>query len=140
MTQATAFAALKVCQENKAAIDAALKSANGKAKTHTYTEFDDIESIANRYEKIVAELVGAKSRAVGAKVSDQSGAELPNAYKYRREVTVVTLERRSTGWFLINAACVTGYKDAGKSHLYLTPAQDEAAHAQLRKLYTVSVA
>ncbi len=129
--------ALKITEANKTAIEAALKAVNGKAIAHTFTTATEIEWIADHYEQKVIDLVGAKNRATGAKVTYQSGKELPNAYDHTRQVTIVTLERSSTGWFLTSVTKTTGYKSAGKGHLYLTAQQDASAHEQLRKAYSV---
>lgn len=128
---------IKVTKENTSAIESALKAANGRAKGHTYTVYSEVEGIANAYEKKVIALVGAKARAIGAKVSFQSGDELPNAYKYKRLVTVGAIERRASGWFLISLGCVEGYNEAGREKLVLTKSQDGVAIEQLRKQYSV---
>ena len=129
--------ALNITEKNKSAIEATLKDCNGKATAHSYTEFGEIEYCALQAEEKVVALVGAKDRAVGAVFYSQSGGSVANAYKYSREGTEVRLERRSTGWFLTEVTRKAIYKDGGKDLLFLTPDQDEAAIAKIRKSYTI---
>lgn len=130
--------AIKITEANKTVIEAALKAANGAATAHTTTTFKEVEFVATMMEQQVYRLVGTKDMMVGAKVTHQSGDSLPNAYKYDRQVTVITMERRATGWFLTSATSATAYKEAGRETIYLTEQQDEAAIAQLRKAYKVT--
>lgn len=41
---------IKVCKENAKAIEGALKVVNGTATAHTYTSYDEIQSLAETAE------------------------------------------------------------------------------------------
>ena len=128
---------IKVCQQNLSALNAALLAVNGKATAHTLTDAEDLLRIASNTEGCLVRLVGAKKRAPGATMTYISGDAMPAAYKYSRAATHLELERRSSDWFLINASATAIYNDGGKAQLTLTPAQDAAAIATLRKEYIV---
>ncbi len=128
---------IKITAANATAIRAALASVNGRADSHTYTAFADIERVTVIAERQLEALIGGKSNWTGAIVWDRSGDGLPNAYKYSRVCTSIKLVRKSTGWFLESIAAVTAYKDAGKTTVYLTADQDALAVAKVRKQYTV---
>lgn len=137
-TSTTAFKAIKVTEENAAAINAALKTANGKATGHTYTEFSSIAHIAALAEKKLETLLGGKASWTGAVVNDRSGDELPNAYKYKRICTSVKIVRKSTCWVLESVKAVDGYNNMVKLHITLTKDQDEIAVKRVRASYTVA--
>lgn len=137
-TSTTAFKAIKVTKENEAAINSALKTANGKATGHTYTEYSSIAHIAAVAEKKLELLLGGKANWAGAVVNDRSGDELPNAYKYKRICTSVKLVRKSAGWYLDSVKAVGGYSNMVKLHITLTKAQDELAVKRVRASYTVA--
>ena len=118
-------------------VEAALYAANGKANSHTYTNAYEIFDLAKTAEKRLADLCIPKSERPGAKFYSTSGGAVPNAYKYGRKATAVCLERRSTGWVLLEAAVVFIYKDAGRDVLALTKTQDEIAVAKFRAGYTI---
>lgn len=129
--------AIKITAENTAAIAAALLAVNGKALNHVYSTFNEIAEIAVRAEARLA-LILSKKELSGAKVIARSGGVVPNAYKYSRRTTLVTIERRSSGWFLIDLKAVDAYKEAGKTIDVLTVDQDSQAVARFRKTYTVT--
>jgi hypothetical protein len=66
----------------------------------------------------------------GAVVHCMSGG---NIHSRLRALTRATLTRTSGGWWLTAVSCVNGW--AGFEALYLTPGQDAAAIAHLRKGY-----
>ena len=128
---------IRICEENRAAIEALLKEVNGKATTHTYTEYGEILYLADRAENAVASLL-LKKDFVGAQWFEISGAHVANAYKYARQGTAVTLVRKSGGWHLIEARAAKLFvSGGGKGRLYLTEAQSEAAQKELAKRFTV---
>lgn len=129
--------AIKIEAKNKAAIESALKAVNGKSDAHAYTTMEEVVCVANDYEKKVVKLVGAKARAVGAIAYSESGGSVPDAYKYSRHGTSLKIERRSTGWFLVDVKQVEIYKDGGRDRLFLTAEQDAAAIDELRKAYSI---
>jgi len=121
------------------AVRAALAAVNGKAERHTYTLPSDIETVADDAERQLARLDVPKAARKGARYVSQSGHGLPKAYKYRATGTVVTLERGASAWFLVDvAACDIWPGHAPITRLTLTPDQDAAAVAALRKAYAVA--
>jgi uncharacterized membrane protein len=129
--------AIKINVENVAAIQAALAAANGKACTHTFTAFEII-IIAEDAEVDVLGLLGNKKDVVGATVFARSGDKLPNAYKYGRQVNQITIERRSSGWWLVYIGCFGTLDKSGlSSRLTLTHEQDAKAVARFKKAYQV---
>ncbi len=131
--------AVKITEKNAAAIVAILASVNGKALSHTFNTFGDIDYLARVAEVRVTDLVGSQKAAVGAEFRATSGSKVANAYKYSRSGTAVTLERRSTGWFLVHAAEQTLYPNTGGDRrLILTQAQDAKAVEVLRSTYMIS--
>jgi hypothetical protein len=67
-----------------------------------------------------------------------SGSSLPNAYKYTRIVSHITITRGSSAWFLTEiSTCETWDKSAGGTYLTVTPEQDAIACAKFRASYSV---
>lgn len=58
---------IKVCKENAKAIEGALKVVNGTATAHTYTSYDEIQSLAETAENRANNLLGSKKAIIGAK-------------------------------------------------------------------------
>jgi hypothetical protein len=130
--------AIKITVENTAAIESALHSVNGKATTHTFTKYRDIESVAYWAEKKLEKLGIPKAIRNGARITQESGDILPARYKYQAQTTMVTLERKSSGWYLINAQTSKLYpKSKPYSEFYLTIAQDTKAIEVLRRDYNI---
>lgn len=123
--------------KSDAAINAVLAAVNGKATAHTYTHASEIRQVVAEAEKQLHGLLGNNRLAPGATYKSASGDSVPKAYKYSRQGTEVILERRSTGWFLVDVRPSQLYERGGWTILELTPAQDEVAVARLRKQYQV---
>ena len=129
--------ATRITEQNRAAIFHILAGVNGKATAHTFTTYQQIEQIAAAAEKQLIGLVGSQKSAVGARYKATSGEKVANAYKYTRAGTAIILERRSTGWFLVDAVFVTLYANTGGDRrLTLTAAQDARAVELFRAGYT----
>jgi hypothetical protein len=121
------------------AVRAALAAVNGKAERHAYTLPSEIAAVADDAERALARLDVPKAARKGARYVSQSSGNLPNAYKYKATGTVITLERGATAWFLVDvAACDIWPGKAPIYRLTLTPDQDAAAVASLRKAYGVA--
>jgi len=121
------------------AVRAALAAVNGRAERHAYTLPSEIAAVAYDAERALARLNLSKSARRGARYVSQSSGNLPKAYKYNAIGTVVTLERGATAWFMVNvAACDIRPGAAPFQRLTLTPDQDAAAVAALRKAYGVA--
>jgi len=115
-----------------------LAEANGRASRHTFTAWSDIEAEASTAESKLDKLGIPKAERAGAKLIAQSGSVLPNAYRYTARGTVITLLRRSSGWYL---ETVSGYdlcpKHVPGHMLHLTPEQDAKAIEVLRHHYAI---
>lgn len=130
--------AIKIIPANVDAMTAALLEANGKSSAHTQTSGSFMLDIAATFEAKLLALVGSKKMASGAQATWVSGLTLPNAYKFKRTVTHLVLERRSADWWLVEARAKEGYKDAGPEYLTLTAEQDAAVHAIVRRQYRLA--
>lgn len=131
--------AIKITAANTSAIEAALHEINGRAHDHTYNYYSEVSYEAEQAEKKTVALVGAKDRSVGAIWSVTSGGRVANSYKYSRIGTTIKIERRASGWFLVDVSPARLYNEGGGSgRLTLTKEQDEAACAMLRKQYRVA--
>jgi hypothetical protein len=131
--------ATRITEQNQSAIVAILAAVNGKSTAHTFTTYSEIEQIAAQAEKQVIDLVGSQKAAVGARLKATSGEKVPNAYKYSRDGTQVTIERRASGWFLVDARHATLYSSGGgASKLTLTAEQDARAIEVLRSKYILA--
>jgi hypothetical protein len=129
--------ATRITEQNRAAIVGILASVNGKATTHAFTLYLEIEALSLDAERQLIALVGSQKAAVGARYQATSGDKVANAYKYTRAGTAVILERRSTGWFLVDAVFATLYANTGGDRrLTLTAAQDARAVELFRAGYT----
>ena len=121
---------------NLAPISAALAAVNGTAVDHTY-DTSDIVRLASEAEAFAITLFDNKKLVVGARYRAESGSNVATAYKYNRISTVVTLERCTTGWFLIEVSRGTIWRSGGSQRLILDAAQDFLATAKARSRYTV---
>jgi hypothetical protein len=130
---------IKITQANAQKIEGALRAANLKSTAHTYTQFVQIEELIVDAESRLINLLVAKKHFPGAVFDATSGASVPNAYKYSRDGTCVTLTRKPTGWFLTDAVSTKIYKDGGKKILSLTDAQDAIVYKVVRTNYQVQL-
>ncbi len=108
---------IKITQANSQKIEAVLREINLRSTAHTYVRFDQIENLTVDAESRLTELLSAKKHFPGAIFDATSGSSVPNAYKYSRDGTRVTLTRKPTGWFLTDAVSTKIYKDGGKKYL-----------------------
>jgi len=127
---------IKLSSKNFDSIHAALAAVNGTAVGHTYRA-SDIVRLAEEAETFAVTLFDNKKQVVGARYRAESGGKVPSAYEFTRISTVVTLERYSTGWFLIEVSRGTIWGSGGSQRLILDAAQDFLATAKARSRYTV---
>lgn len=127
---------IKITQNNESIIVAELLKCNGNSMAHTYTDFYQINNVGKAAEKQLLELV-KKKLAPGAKFISQSGAALPSAYKYSRQVTTVQIERRASDWYLVSVNCHTANNEAGKNRLILTKTQRDFAVSKFCNQFSV---
>ena len=130
--------ALKLCEANAAAIEAALKEVNGRATEHVYTRFTELLGVTAEAENRALRLLGLKKHLPGLTVRAMSGGSVARAYRNARRTTRVTIELRGKNWYLTEIAQSSLYADqVGFINLRLTQAQDAAAVALLRSHYSV---
>jgi hypothetical protein len=118
---------LKIIDGNEAAIAELLVSVNGRASQHTFA-VTEIFGIASDAENAALALLGSKKAIVGAQAVMRSGGAVPNAYKYARQLNFMTIERRSSCWWIIALDNRESHEQAeGRLRLNLTAAQAESA-------------
>lgn len=82
---------------NKEKIDAAIKTAEGRASARTITA----DCILRSVQKITSRLSIPKKAMVGITATiDINAQDFPNAYKYTPESTIITVEYTRSGWTL----------------------------------------
>ena len=128
---------IKITQSNSKKIEAALREINLKSTAHTYTNFDEIEALVEDAESRLTNLLGAKKNFAGAIFDATSGFAVGNSYKYSRIGTHVTLTRKLTGWYLVDAVSTIIYKAGGKKILRLTEDQDAIVYKKVRENYSI---
>ena len=124
--------------KNAAKINALLGEVNGRASDHTYCKFTDFESDAENVISRVEKLLGGKKYCLGAKFSIESGDSVPNAYRYTRIGTRLSLECRASGWFVTDIKRVDIWAQGGKSAIVLTQAHHDQAVKVLSDGYLLS--
>jgi len=130
--------AIKVTADNADAIKAALAAVNGRSHAHTYTSCEEVIWVTRRAETRLEELGLPKGLRSGARMVDQSGTKLPRAYGNRATTTTITVERRSSAWWLVEVRPSILWPQARPYQgLVLTPAQDAEAVRRLRETYRV---
>jgi hypothetical protein len=130
---------MKINLKDTDAVQAALDAVNGRATAHTYNTPYFVHVVAREAERELARFNVPKAARKGARYVSQSSGNLPKAYKYTAIGTTVTLERGASAWFLVDvAACDIRPGAAPFYRLTLTPDQDAAAVAALRKAYRVA--
>jgi len=88
---------IRICEENRDKLQAALNDAQGNSRERTIT----VDDIINSIKDVEEELKIPKKYMVGIKVvSDQRCQNFPNAYKYTPYSTQYGMERTAIGWFL----------------------------------------
>ena len=127
---------IKISSKNFDPLHAALAAVNGTANSYTYRA-SDIVRLAEEAETFAVTLFNNKKQVVGARYRAESGSRVQSSYEFTRISTVVTLERCTTGWFLIEVSRGTIWRSGGSQQLILDAAQDFLATAKARSRYTV---
>ena len=128
---------IKITYANIPALDAALAKVNGNATAHTATG-TDVYMLESWADNKLLDLLGNKKDMPCAMAKFCSGSALPNAYKFSRKVTRITIYRTSKDWWLVSAVLDDARNDAGAMRVVLTEAQDAIAKAKFSKQYEVS--
>lgn len=122
---------IRITAKNNTAIVAALLAANGRAEEHCVTGMYQVQAHVNVAEAKLTALAVPKREWAGASFTVTSGQPVSNAYGKKsstRRATRLTVERRSTGWFLTNVECVDIYQQGGAPvRLTLTAPQSRIA-------------
>lgn len=121
--------AIKIASKNMEAIEQVLVEANGKAKVRLAHWFD-VEAYIKIIEQKLASRGLPKKSWLGMKFYVQPQAEnLPKAYlrKGTPSATAFIIERKATGWFLIEAKRDTFY-DGRKLRLLTVFNDDQKSH------------
>ena len=126
---------IKITPGNAQKIHALLEKTNGRAVTHTYTTYDDIEDLISEAETRRCYLRLGKKQAIGMRVLCTSGDAVLSAYKWSRAVTRVELTYCATGWCLTRIYSATAWCHAGGMGVILTPEIDAIAVQQLPSTY-----
>jgi hypothetical protein len=127
---------IKINEQNREAITAALAKVNGKATAHTFCDGLSVIYVARDAEEKLQQLALKKGSRIGAIAQASSGGSVANAYKYPRITSTVTLIRGSSAWFLTSLTCSETYRrSAGSTHVSLTGAQDAEVTATFRAQY-----
>ena len=94
---------IKLHKENYDKINDLLLVVNGKAEEHTLTETGEIAfAVATASHKLQQTGITGRNQQ-GAKIAVVSSFnKMPNSYRYKRKVTVVTLYRGKDHWFVTN--------------------------------------
>lgn len=94
---------IKLCKQNYDKINALLLAVNGKAEEHTITDANeilyDVLSAKHRLEQ--AGITGRNQQGANLMIVS-SFNKMPNSYRYKRKVTMVTLYRGKEHWFVTN--------------------------------------
>ena len=134
---------MKINIANKAAVEAALGEANGRASAHCFKTQKEIVEIVCRAEIRLAAMGLPKKAQTGIEIIAVSGEAVSNAYakkSFSRAAARVNIVRTSTGWFMTRCERANVGQQGGSENMILTPAQDKAAVAALRSTYSVAVA
>ena len=124
--------------KNAAKINALLGEVNGRASGHTYCQFEDFKTEAERFISKIEALLGGKKYSVGAKFSIESGGSVKSAYKYTRIGTRISLERRASGWFITGIERAYIWARGGESKIVLTQAHHDQAVKVLSDGYIIA--
>ncbi len=119
---------IKICATNSEKIRALLKAINGKAEKHTINDPESIWRYISQANRRLAEMTLHGRNQQGAKVSVLSGGSVANAYKDKCKVTMLTLYRGKSDWFIVSVSSAMLYRDnEGYSQLQITAKQREKA-------------
>lgn len=92
---------IKLYQENYDKINALLLSVNGKAVEHTITDTGKINYAVSQARQNLRKAGITGRNQQGAKLTVMSSfSKMPNSYRYKRKVTMVTLYRGKEHWFI----------------------------------------
>ena len=127
---------IKIDSKNTAALEAALKNANGRSTAHTFNFPSDLIYCALLAEAQLDKLALKKASRIGAIATANSGGRVANAYKYTRITSTAIFERGSSAWFLIEIGTAESFRrTAGAVYVSLTSSQDSEVTATFRSKF-----
>lgn len=129
--------AIKITSDNASAIESTLKAVNGSCANHAYTSFADVQELAECAEQNLEGLGLPIAQRKGAMWAKTSGGKVANSYKgITRNATTVKLERRASGWFMVDAHQTSIFKQGGGAGiLTLTKAQAYEATSRFQQRF-----
>jgi len=130
---------IKIDRRNLDRINSELAAVNGKAESHTFTSFGEVEACAKEAEAFLVELGLSKRHQVGARMRFTSGGVIPRAYKWKRKLTVLLIDRLASGWFLRGVGWEETWGDADLPEYFLTIEQDGIIVSKVRSRYIAPV-
>lgn len=128
---------IKIIAENATIIESILHEINGKATAHTYITYENIYSIMLRFNKKLNELRLPDALKQGAKLISISGEKIPNAYKYPRTATQITIEHKSKSYYFTDIQLIKIWQHAGKEAIYVSKEQHRHATKALFSQYNI---
>jgi hypothetical protein len=127
---------LHITESKRDRIKQELDAANGSATEHVFFT-SQVFKLAEKAETEILRYV-LKKEATGARFQAVSGMPVAKAYSYVRVATEVVLERRSTGWFMVEVRSRKIWPNqGGETELQLTREQDIVAVSNFRARYSV---
>jgi hypothetical protein len=131
---------IKISAENKAAIEDALEEVNGQAWRHCFDRHSEIEDVVKAAERWLTDKL-PKKMWKGAECKMQSGTILAKAYRNSARTTTVRIERRASGWFLIDIQPSVLWPDSRPlQEFYLTEEQSNDLLRRVRSQYGITKA
>lgn len=116
---------------NRQRIEKALSQAEGRATERT-VDYADLRNVANKATVVVcARTFLPASEQKGIRVGYRMALNLPNAYQYRPHYTHVTIERRASGWALVDAKRLGGNNKQAETYTIILPT-DRAEESERR--------
>lgn len=123
---------VKITRKNADAIEKLLLEVNGRAHSFTITQFDEVEELAAEAERKLANILIKQDR-VGASATATGAGPSAKSYKHPVATTQLNLLRRSTGWFLVEAARVDVFpKTHARMATKIAPLQVRIAQERFR--------
>ena len=116
---------LRIAKHNATQIEARLAEVNGRAETHTFTSYSEIEACALSMEARLANMGIAKTYRKGAAASITSGGAVASAYTWQRKATRAFLNRSAGGWNLVSVWSEGIYPSGEQDELEITAEQWE---------------
>jgi hypothetical protein len=119
---------IKLVYANAELIAQKLAEVNGKATEHVFTNYWSIVDPLKEAEDLLVASLLPKSAWKGVQLVVSSGKKMPNAYTYKRKATKVLIERKASGWFILEISETSVFQDGGRTDVFLSKAQRKIMH------------